>query len=60
MKIFKFIICAILTALTIQTGYLALLYKVEIATSTFLIVLGMTLLVMFDGGLKSKYATNKK
>lgn len=60
MKIFKFILCTILIALTVQTGYLALLYKVEIATSAFLIVLGMTLLVMSDGGLKSKYATDKK
>lgn len=60
MKIFKFIVCTILIALTVQTGYLALLYKVEIATSAFLIVLGMTLLVMSNGGLKSKYATDKK
>ena len=60
MKIFKFIVCTILVALTVQTGYLALLYKVEIATSAFLIVLGMTLLVMSNGGLKSKYATDKK
>ena len=60
MKIFKLIVCAILTALTIQTGYFALIYKVEIATSAFLIVLGLTLFVLCDGGLKSKYASNKK
>jgi len=60
MKIFKFIVCAILIALTIQTAYFALIYKVAIATGTFFMVLGITLFVMCDGGLKSKYASNKK
>ena len=60
MKIFKFIVCAILIALTIQTAYFALLYKVAIMTGSFFIVLGITMLVMCDGGLESKYASNKK
>ena len=55
MKLFKFIVMLILILITIQTGYLALLYKVEIATGTFLICLGITLLVACDGGLVSKY-----
>ena len=54
MKLFKLIIMLILVLITIRTGYLALLYKVEIATSTFLICLGLTLLVASDGGIKRK------
>ena len=60
MKIFKFIVCAMLVALTVYTAYCALIYKVAIATGAFFMVLGITLFVMCDGGLKSKYATNKK
>ena len=54
MKIFKFIVVSILTLITIQTAYLALLYKVQIATGTFLIWLGITLFVACDGGLERK------
>lgn len=34
MKIFKIIVLLLLSALTLQTGYYALLYKVEIAKET--------------------------
>lgn len=51
MKVFKFIVMGILILLTIQTAYFALLYKVQIATGTFLICLGITLFVTCDGGL---------
>ena len=44
----------ILILLTIQTAYFALLYKVQIATGSFLICLGIALFVACDGGLKSK------
>lgn len=54
MKIFKMIVLALLIVITLQTGYCALLYKVEIATGTFLICLGITLFVASDGGLKRK------
>ncbi len=54
MKLFKCIVMLILVLITIRTGYLALLYKVEIATGTFLICLGITLFVASDGGLKRK------
>lgn len=54
VKLFKFIVVLILLLITIQTGYLALLYKVEIATGVFLICAGLTLLVMSDGGINSK------
>lgn len=54
MKVFKFIVVSILTLITIQTAYFALLYKVQIATGTFLICLGITLFVTCDGGFKSK------
>ena len=54
MKVFKFIVVSILLLITIQTAYFALLYKVQIATGTFLICLGITLFVACDGGLKSK------
>ena len=54
MKVFKFIVMSILILIAIQTAYLALLYKVEIATGTFLICSGITLFVACDGGLKSK------
>ena len=40
--------------LTLQTGYCALLYKVEIATGTFFICLGITLFVLIDGGIDNK------
>lgn len=52
MKVFKFIVISVLILITIQTAYLALLYKVQIATGTFLICLGITLFVACDGGLK--------
>ena len=55
MKLFKFIVMLILISITIQTAYLALLYKVAITTGSFLICLGITLLVACDGGLESKY-----
>lgn len=35
MKIFKTIVLLLLLALTVQTGYYALLYKVEITTKEF-------------------------
>lgn len=54
MKIFKIIVLLLLSIITIQTGYYALLYKVEIATGAFLICLGITLLVLSDGGLEHK------
>lgn len=55
MKVFKFIVVGILILITIQTAYLALLYKVAITTGTFFICLGITLLVACDGGLESKF-----
>lgn len=54
MRVFKFIVVSILILITIQTAYLALLYKVQIATGSFLICLGIALFVACDGGLKSK------
>ena len=54
MKVFKFIVVSILILITIQTAYLALLYKVQIATGSFLICLGITLFVACDGGLEKK------
>ena len=54
MKVFTFIVVSILILITIQTAYLALLYKVQIATGTFLICLGITLFVAWDGGLERK------
>ncbi len=54
MKVFKFIVVSILTLITIQTAYFALLYKVQIATGTFLICLGITLFVACDGGLEKR------
>ena len=54
MKVFKYIVVSILTLITLQTAYFALLYKVQIATGSFLICLGITLFVACDGGLKSK------
>ena len=35
MKIFKTIVLALIALITLQTGYLSLLYKVEIATGVF-------------------------
>ena len=54
MKIFKTIVLLLLSALTLQTGYYALLYKVEITTGAFFICLGITLLVLSDGWLEHK------
>ena len=54
MKVFKFIVVCILTLITIQTAYFALLYKVQIATGNFLICLGITLFIACDGGLVRK------
>lgn len=54
MKVFKFIVVSILVLITIQTAHLALIYKVQIATGTFLICLGITLFVACDGGLERK------
>ena len=60
MKVFKFIVVSILTLITIQTAYFALLYKVQIATGTFFICLGITLFVACDGGLKKKRGSTSK
>ena len=57
MKVFKFIVVSILILITIQTAHLALIYKVQIATGTFLICLGITLFVACDGGLVRKKKT---
>ena len=54
MKVFKFIVVSILTLITIQTAYFALLYKANTATGAFLICLGITLFVACDGGLEKK------
>ncbi len=54
MKLFKCIVMLILVLITIRTGYLALIYKVEIAIGTFLICLGITLFAASDGGLNRK------
>lgn len=54
MKVFKFIVVSILTLITIQTAYFALLYKANTSTGAFLICLGITLFVTCDGGIKSK------
>lgn len=54
MKFFKIIVLLLLLALTLQTGYYALIYKVEITTGSFFICLGITLLVLSDGGLEHK------
>lgn len=51
MKIFKTIVLALMIAINLQTGYYALLYKVQIATGVFLICLGLTLFVASDGDL---------
>ena len=45
MKVFKFIVVCILTLITIQTAYFALLYKVQIATGTFLICLTSCIII---------------
>ncbi len=54
MKLFKFIVMLILLSITLWTGYLALLYKVAIATGTFFICLGITLFVACDGDIQRK------
>ena len=54
VKVFKFIVVLLLTLLTVQTGYYALLYKVSTSTGAFLICIGITLFVISDGGLNSK------
>ena len=51
MKIFKTIVLVLMISINLQTGYFALLYKVEIATGFFLICLGLALLVICDGNL---------
>ena len=60
MKVFKFIVVSILTLITIQTAYFALLYKANTATGAFLICLGITLFVACDGGLKKKRGYSSK
>lgn len=52
MKIFKAIILVLMIAINLQTGYFALLYKVDIAVGVFFICFGMTLLVICDGGIE--------
>lgn len=59
MKLFKFVVMMILIFITLRTGYLALLYKVEITTGSFLICLGITLFVASDGGLERKSKASK-
>lgn len=59
MKLFKFVVMMIFIFITLRTGYLALLYKVEITTGAFLICLGITLLVACDGGLERKSKASK-
>ena len=59
MKLFKFVVMMILIFITLRTGYLALLYKVEITTGSFLICLGITLFVACDGGLERKSKASK-
>ena len=59
MKLFKFVFMMILIFITLRTGYLALLYKVEITTGSFLICLGITLFVACDGGLERKSKASK-
>ena len=54
VKIFKIIVLLLLLSLTIQTGYYVLQYKVEITTGAFFICLGITLLVLSDGGIDNK------
>ena len=54
VKVFKFIVVLLLTLLTVQTGYYALLYKVSTATGAFLTCIGITLFVVSNGGLNSK------
>ena len=54
VKVFKFIVILLLTLLTVQTGYYALLYKVSTSTGAFLICTGITLMVASDGGLERK------
>ena len=49
--IFKTIVLALMIAINLQTGYYALLYKVQIATGVFLICLDLTLFVASDGGM---------
>ena len=49
MKIFKTVVLILMTVSTSQTGYFALLYKVEIATGTFLIYIDFTSFVETDG-----------
>lgn len=51
MKIFKTIVLVLMIAITLQAGYYAILYKVQIATGVFLICLGLTLFVASDGGM---------
>ena len=49
MKLFKFVVMMMLIFITLRTGYLALLYKVEIATSLFLICAGLTYKFKYRG-----------
>ena len=62
MKVFRIIVLLLLLALTLQTGYYALLYKLEITTGAFFICLGINLLVFNDGGLeqKSEYSIKER
>ncbi len=54
MKVFKFIVVSILTLITFQTAYFALLYQANTATGAFLICLGIALFVACDGGMNKK------
>ena len=48
------VILGLISLITIQTVYFALLYKANTATGAFLICFGITLFVACDGGLEKK------
>lgn len=58
MKIFKLIIVALLSILSIISGYFAFDYKAAIPMVLFLFTVACTLLVIYDGGIKN--AASKK
>ncbi len=60
LKIFRFICCALLIALSMLAGYYALIYKASLSTGVFFITLGLTFYVLSDGGSNKKNAPAKK
>ena len=54
MKIFKIIVLLLLLALTLQTAYFALIYKVTLSTCIFVICFSMFGIVAVDGDLNVK------